>query len=103
MLAFVFATSLTFATNNSDLLLNDANHNFLIEQPQDATSTKTNDVDVSIVIDKSTKEMVGECKIKGSLTITTESGDSVTVEFSVTADTCKEAIAVQNQILEAFE
>lgn len=102
LLAFTFVTSLTFATNNTNVLLNDTN--LLIEQPeaQVTTTTEKDGPIATITVDKSTGEL-GQCKIEGTLTITTESGESVSVSFTVTADSCKEAIAVQNQIISAFE
>ncbi len=43
------------------------------------------------------------CTISGNVSLTTESGDCVSVEFTVTASTCAEAMRVQNNLLTAFE
>ena len=44
-----------------------------------------------------------DCTIEGTVTITTEDGDSVSVEFKITANSCKEAMKVQSKIMEALE
>ena len=43
------------------------------------------------------------CTIEGKVTITTEDNDSVSVEFKITANSCKEAMRVQAKIMEALE
>lgn len=44
-----------------------------------------------------------DCTVEGKVTITTEDGDTVSVEFKITADSCKEAVRVQLVIMEALE
>lgn len=50
-----------------------------------------------------TDALAEKCKIEGKLTVQTEEGDEVKIEFTITADTCLEARRVMNKVLEVFE
>lgn len=58
---------------------------------------------LQVVVAISTNNKVEKCVLEGKLTIKTEEGDSILIEFKVSADTCKEAIRVQNLLLGAFK
>lgn len=66
-----------------------------------------NQVEVSLEIDllDATQSSVakGSCTVEGHITVTTEAGKSVKVDFKVTASTCKEAKEVLNDIMAGFE
>jgi hypothetical protein len=57
---------------------------------------------VVVIVNISKNGNAGKCILEGKLTIKTEQGDSVMIEFKISADTCKEAIRVQSQLLSAF-
>lgn len=60
---------------------------------------------VNIVIDLSSKglsDMTGRCTVKGSITITTEGGDSVSINVEITADSCKEAGRALSTVVQAL-
>jgi len=63
---------------------------------------KANDSHLVVMVNVSNEDIAGKCILEGKLTIQTEQGDSVMIEFKISADTCKEAIRVQSQLLAVF-
>lgn len=59
--------------------------------------------DVVLDVELSGDFEIVACTLEGTLTVTTESGDSVTIEFKVTGDDCKEVARTFQNIMSAFE
>ncbi|MEJ8800848.1 hypothetical protein [Pontibacter sp. H249] len=88
--------------------LNNSTVNFLDSPVETDVSSisqlnETTDSHYKVVVNISREDAVAKCTVEGKVTVTTEDGDSVTIEFKVTADSCKEAMAVQAKIMEALE
>lgn len=61
---------------------------------------------LKVNVNKLTKpadQSVDKCIVEGKVTISTEEGDSVKLEFTITANTCKEARRVMNKLMEVFD
>jgi hypothetical protein len=58
---------------------------------------------IDFTLDYTSKNLESaSCKVSGSVTVTTESGNSVNVTFTITADTCKEAFKAYNEFMAAW-
>lgn len=100
-LAVVFCCMSNFAfANSSDNNLEVVNKT---QVSADVENNSIQDVVIDFKLDYTDGNLVvAPCKITGTLTLTTESGDSVTVSFTVTASTCKEATRAYNQFMAAW-
>jgi hypothetical protein len=82
-----------------------ANTNQTIPQKKDPLEKETIikvQMDVSSEVEDG-QETKGDCTVSGSVTITDESGNSVTVEFTITADTCAEAMRAAKSVISAVQ
>lgn len=72
------------------------------KEPQEKETIIKVQMDISSESQDS-QETEGDCTVSGSVTITDESGNSVTVEFTITADTCAEAIRAARSVIAAVQ
>ncbi len=92
----MLANSLVYA-NGSPVLDSETKSEIRYNQEVESTTT------IIVNISSSKHDIALSCTIEGKVTVTTEDGDSISIEFKITADTCKEAIRVQSKIMEALE
>lgn len=103
---FIFGLALAFCCMSNFAFANSTDTNLDIVnkiEVNDNTQANVQDVVIDFTLDYTTKNVVQTgCKVEGTLTLTTESGDSVSIKFSITADTCKEASKAYNQFMAAW-
>ena len=99
VLAFFCMSNFTFA-NSADIKIDAVNK---IEASTNAQVNLDENVVVDFTLDLTREDLVGApCKVSGSLTLTTETGNSVSITFTITADTCKEAMKAYNEFMGAW-
>jgi hypothetical protein len=100
LMVFVFTVSLSFASNikmENSTTINVDNFELI-------KNSKLMNKNISVIVEVDiSNNSYRPCTIKGSVTVTTEDGDELTIDFKVTAKSCKEAIRVQNKIISAFD
>ena len=97
--AFFCMSNYTFANNT--VIKTDAINK--IEASTNAQVNLDENVVVDFKLDLTSEDLIAvPCKVSGNLTLTTETGNSVTISFTITADTCKEAMKAYTEFMSAW-
>ena len=104
---FFFGLALAFCCMSNFAFANSTDNNLevvnKIEASANAKANAVQDVVIDFTLEYTSNDAVqAPCKISGNLTLTTESGDSVSISFTITADTCKEATRAYTQFMAAW-
>lgn len=110
--AFFSVLALAFfcVTNFVHASVDNGNIN-IVEKNRTSTEVKENlsqDVVIKFVVDYSNQDkeqnlnFAKACSIEGSLTLTTENGNSVSISFTITASTCQQATKAYVEFMSAW-